>query len=73
MRLHPLPVLLLLAACSQAPQPNPSGQPVAPEPTGRDNMAYRWGAVILEGTASVVSSITSSRMRLSSRYSPPPR
>ena len=51
MRLHPLHVLLLFAACSQAPQPASVVPPSLPEPTGGDNMAYKWGSVILEGTA----------------------
>jgi hypothetical protein len=42
--------LVLLAAC--APGNGPSNEkPLAEEPRGKDNMAYKWGTVILEGTA----------------------
>lgn len=42
-------LLLALTACSgeQAPE----GTAAISEPLGRDNLAYRWGSVILEGTA----------------------
>ncbi|MBP7514963.1 MAG: vanadium-dependent haloperoxidase [Flavobacteriales bacterium] len=51
MRYLFLPVLLVFAACSQQPAPVVQDKPAAPEPTGKDNMAYKWGGVLLEGTA----------------------
>lgn len=40
--------LVLLAACAQPTEPTDSD---VHEPRGSDNMAYKWGTVILEGTA----------------------
>jgi hypothetical protein len=51
MRAYLLPALLLLAACSEPEAPTSEVQQRKAEPTGKDNMAYRWGTVILEGTA----------------------
>jgi len=44
-------LLLLLAACSQAPPPATVAPWAETKLTGKDNMAYRWATVILEGTA----------------------
>ena len=51
MRYLFLPVLLVFAACSLQPAPVVQDKPAAPEPTGKDTMAYKWGGVLPEGTA----------------------
>jgi hypothetical protein len=50
MRVHLLPALLLLAACSEPQPPTSEVQQRKAEPTGADNMAYKWASVVLEGT-----------------------
>ncbi len=46
-----VPLVLILAACSQQPAPVEQKPQAATEPTGKDNMAYKWATVLLEGTA----------------------
>ncbi len=51
-RLLPL-FLLCFIACTNSQQPTANSQQLStiPEPRGAENMAYKWGTVILEGTA----------------------
>jgi len=50
MRHLHLLLIALLAACRQAPS-STEQTVVVPEPVGKDNMAYKWGTVLIEGTA----------------------
>ena len=50
MRLSVPALVLLLAACGAPPSADTAAPPDR-GPLGRDNMAYRWGGVALEGTA----------------------
>ncbi|MBP6389739.1 MAG: vanadium-dependent haloperoxidase [Flavobacteriales bacterium] len=46
-----LVLAVLLAACGNAPEPTLTAPPPDLGPLGTENMAYRWGAIALEGTA----------------------
>ncbi|MBK7085696.1 MAG: vanadium-dependent haloperoxidase [Flavobacteriales bacterium] len=46
-----LGLAILLAACGSAPEPSLTAPPPDRGAVGKENMAYRWGSVALEGTA----------------------